>query len=448
MSLSSEGTLGEINPFSWQWIFTSDNGLDVFFSDQANPTNICLDQIGFYDLSVSVSNVEGYTEEIEIENYIEVLDCTGPEIDFTVSQEVICVGECIQFASASSSENPIIEWAWALPGGQAIGEVDPGVSSQQNPVVCYDTPGSFWAVLSATDTEGPTAMPDSILITVDPCTGPIVPDFGASDTIICVGDCVNFQNQSLGFQTDYSWIFGGINQSSNEENPQVICYSTPGTYDVTLIVSNGIEAPSSIVKTDFITVENCLNPPVPMFDVSQDSICVGECVDFIDQSTGLDSEFFEYEWIFEGAAEGSETSSEANPSDICYNGPGTFDVTLKVKRLSVPDSATQTFSDVMSVSDSPDCISNSVADDDIVRRDPLTIFPNPASESVTLDMKGYLASAHSLAICSIDGRLIRLVRINSTRLELYLSDFAKGVYILNLLDVSGNSIAQSKLIKQ
>jgi len=83
-----------------------------------------------------------------------------------------------------------------------------------------------------------------------------------------------------------------------------------------------------------------------------------------------------------------------------------------------------------------------------VSRSPLTIFPNPASESVTIDLEGYSASANTLAIYSIDGRLIRSVRTNSNRLEVNLSDYAKGAYILNLLDISGNSIAQSKLIRQ
>ncbi|MGB6037251.1 MAG: PQQ-dependent sugar dehydrogenase, partial [Cryomorphaceae bacterium] len=83
-----------------------------------------------------------------------------------------------------------------------------------------------------------------------------------------------------------------------------------------------------------------------------------------------------------------------------------------------------------------------------VARNLLTIFPNPAGEFLTIDMEGYSADAHSLAIYSIDGRLIHLERVNTNRLELDLTDFAKGTYLLNLLDVSGNSIAQSKLIRE
>ena len=355
VNLSSENSTGDINSATWQWTFVSESGFDIIASNQANPVNICLNEVGFYDVTVSVTNNLGITETVELLDYIDVLDCTGPEISFSVSQQVFCVGTCVQFTDESTSSSPITEWNWTLLGGQAVGEIEPGVSTQQNPEVCYDASGTYWAVLSATDAQGPTVRPDSILITVDDCTGPIEANFAASDTLICAGDCVDFQNQSLGFQTNYTWIFGGINQSSTEANPEVICYETPGSYDVTLIVENGIDVPEQVVKTDYIVVENCINPPVPRIRVSQDTICAGKCVDFFDESTGLGSEFFEYEWIFAGAVDGSETSTEANPSEVCYNSPGAYDVVLKVKRLSIPDSATRVFTNVITVVNTPEC---------------------------------------------------------------------------------------------
>lgn len=356
VNLTSTNSSADINPASWVWTFTSEDGTDVVTSNQANPTNICLNQIGNYDLTVSATNLDNFTETIQFSDYIEVLDCTGPEVAFTVSQQVFCVGTCIQFTDESTSSSVITEWNWTLPGGQAVGETDFGVSTQQNPEVCYDAAGSYWAVLSASDAQqGATARPDSILITVDDCTGPMVPGFSASDTLICAGDCVDFQNQSLGFQTGYTWIFSGINQTSTDANPQVICYETPGLYDVTLIVENGIEVPAQEVKTDYITVENCINPPVPRISVSQDTICAGKCVDFFDESTGLGSEFFQHEWIFAGAEAGSETSTAENPTEVCYNSPGTYDVVLKVIRPNIPDSATQVFTDAVVVVNTPEC---------------------------------------------------------------------------------------------
>jgi gliding motility-associated-like protein len=357
VTLNSDESLGDINSTTWVWTFVSESGLDIVTSNQANPTNVCLNEVGFYDVTVFVENVAGITEEVELTNFIEVLDCFGPEIEFAVSQQTICVGSCVEFTNTSSSSSPITEWDWTLSGGQAVGEDEPGVSSQENPEVCYDVAGSYWAVLSATDAQGPSARPDSILITVDPCDGPIDPNFAASETVICAGDCVDFSNQTLGSQTGYTWIFNGSTVlTSIEENPMVVCYNTAGSFDVTLIVEDEIETTQQITIQDYITVENCVNPPVPRISVSQDTVCAGKCVDFFDESTGLGTEFFEHEWVFAGAVEGSQTSTDADPSQVCYNSPGTYDVVLKIVRPTIPDSATQVFTDVITVVSTPECL--------------------------------------------------------------------------------------------
>ncbi|HKL02792.1 MAG TPA: PKD domain-containing protein, partial [Cryomorphaceae bacterium] len=134
----------------------------------------------------------------------------------------------------------------------------------QNPLVCYDTPGVYNVTLSAVDQEGPSAITKTISITVDPCTGP--PDIVeviASDTVICPGDCVDFQSQVLGFSEDYLWVFSGVDGESavsTEANPGVVCYLTPGTYNVSLTVSNSNNEIDTQTFDNFIIVEDC---PVP-----------------------------------------------------------------------------------------------------------------------------------------------------------------------------------------
>lgn len=125
------------------------------------------------------------------------LDGSPPQAGFTLSQQIICVGSCIQFTDISTSQNPIIQWNWTLSGGEAIGELNPEESTQQNPEVCYAESGSFWAILAVTNLDGLVGV-DSMLITVDPCIGPIVADFGVSDTVICAGSCVDFSKPIIG----------------------------------------------------------------------------------------------------------------------------------------------------------------------------------------------------------------------------------------------------------
>ncbi|MEM9052641.1 MAG: PKD domain-containing protein [Bacteroidota bacterium] len=273
VTFNTDNSIGDIDNSTWFYTFISEDLLQQFQWNQQNPT-VTLTQVGFYDVLISVTGTNGISELIELPNFIEVIDCFGPEVEFSVSQQAFCVGNCIQFTDQSTSSTDIIEWEWTLNGGQAEGENDFGISTQQNPLVCYDTPGNFWAVLSATDLEGPTARPDSILIVVDPCTGPPSANFIASDTIICVGDCIDFENTSLGFQEEFLWTFSGINLVSTEENPTNICYDTAGTYDVILAVSNSLDLPSAFVKADYITVEDCLDLQVSNIEENRDELIV------------------------------------------------------------------------------------------------------------------------------------------------------------------------------
>jgi gliding motility-associated-like protein len=76
--------------------------------------------------------------------------------------------------------------------------------------------------------------------------------------------------------------------------------------------------------------------PDAYFTVSDSNICVGSCVDFSDLSTNTPTT---WNWVFTGATPG--TSNIANPTNICYNAPGTFTVKLTVSNLNGTDSLTK-----------------------------------------------------------------------------------------------------------
>lgn len=70
-------------------------------------------------------------------------------------------------------------------------------------------------------------------------SAPPVANFSISDNQICAGDCVNFTDLSTNSPTSWTWDFTP-NQpnSSTDQNPTGICYTAPGTYQVTLIAAN------------------------------------------------------------------------------------------------------------------------------------------------------------------------------------------------------------------
>lgn len=77
-------------------------------------------------------------------------------------------------------------------------------------------------------------------------------------TKINPGDTVDFYDMSTGNNFMWFWNFqGGTPQYSSQQNPSVI-YNSTGTYDVELIVSDGIFL-DTLIKYDYIEV-GCVNP--------------------------------------------------------------------------------------------------------------------------------------------------------------------------------------------
>ncbi len=71
--------------------------------------------------------------------------------------------------------------------------------------------------------------------------GLLTPDFEYELTSTEVPAKLGIENKSIGANT-YSWSFvGGSVESSNAETPDTITYSTPGTYDIILEISNDNE---------------------------------------------------------------------------------------------------------------------------------------------------------------------------------------------------------------
>jgi PKD repeat protein len=80
--------------------------------------------------------------------------------------------------------------------------------------------------------------------------------FSSDLTEICEGDIVEFYDMSVGGAISWEWTFeGGMPGSSSYQNPQVM-YSSAGTYDVTLTVSDGVDS-HSVTFEDYITVNIC-----------------------------------------------------------------------------------------------------------------------------------------------------------------------------------------------
>ncbi|MCB9299522.1 MAG: agmatine deiminase family protein [Lewinellaceae bacterium] len=90
-------------------------------------------------------------------------------------------------------------------------------------------------------------------------------NFTVSTNTLCPGGAVQFQDQSAGVVTTWSWAFpGGEPSTSSEQNP-MITYPQAGQYSATLIVSNG-QASDTITLNDIVTVESGIAPYYEAFE--------------------------------------------------------------------------------------------------------------------------------------------------------------------------------------
>ena len=170
---------------------------------------------------------------------------TAPTAAFTANSNTINVGSTINFLDLSTG-NPT-SWQWTFPGGT------PATSTLQNPIVTYNSVGTFSVTLTATNAVGSNSSSVSNYIQVNSITTPPVANFTSNVTNINVASSVTFTNQSTNGATSFIWSFpGGTPSSSTQTNP-IISYNTVGTYSVTLIAISSAGS-DTMIQQSFITV--------------------------------------------------------------------------------------------------------------------------------------------------------------------------------------------------
>ncbi|MFT4661561.1 MAG: PKD repeat protein [Patiriisocius sp.] len=92
---------------------------------------------------------------------------TEPEVDFESDLQVICEGQSISFTDNSFNAN--IGWNWTFDGGT------PSTSSDPNPLVTYDTAGTYEVTLSMSNNFGDDIEVKEAYITVTDGAGFSVP---------------------------------------------------------------------------------------------------------------------------------------------------------------------------------------------------------------------------------------------------------------------------------
>ena len=284
------------NATTWFWTF-GDGGT----STAQNP-NYAYQDTGCFNVTLVVTNL-GCMDDTVINSAV----CISPPLArFNLTPAVGCdVPHLVTF-----TDNSILPDTWLWDFG------DGGTSTVPNPTHTYVTPGSYTVTLTVSDTVSGCTDDAQAQVNVSIVTA----GFTSNLTTGCGPLAVNFTNTSTSTVaiTNSFWTFGE-GGTSTAMNP-THTYQNPGTYTVTLVVTDANGCQDTIAQPSLITV---IGPNVN-FVADTLAGCDSLFVSFTDQTVPT-APITSWAWNF---GDGN-TSTLQNPTHMYY-ASGNYTVTLTV----------------------------------------------------------------------------------------------------------------------
>lgn len=207
---------------------------------------------GNYNVKLTITTVEGCIDTLTVVNGVQA--GVKPTLQFSGTPLDVCALTPVTFTDLSSGAIPQ-EWLWYFGDGSN--------SQQQNPVHSYSSPGKFSVTLIASNYGCSDTLKKTNYVNVRPPIAKFDTSFLCNDPLKR-----NFIDKSIGAKT-WHWNFG--DGDSTDAVKPMHTYAAPGTYQVSLTVTNG--SCENIIKKDVLVIketgtlaasvtENCINAPV------------------------------------------------------------------------------------------------------------------------------------------------------------------------------------------
>ena len=262
----STNVLGNI--ISWDWNIS--NG---YIQSSSMDTTIYIDSVGMYDLYFKVVDDWGCEDSLLITSAINAVEIIP---DFT-SDTLGCTTAPMSF-NALGDNGFVASYDWDFGDGQG--------STEKNPEHKYAAEGVYSVCLTMADSRGcsKTICKDEVITIIDPLA-----DFiGDPIFATCPPLLTNFENTSIN-SVSYYWDFGDNSGISQNTAPSHV-YTSPGSFDVTLIAQSTSKCFDTLFIEDYVNVKGPSGDFV--FEVSP--TCIPITVDLFAESDG----YYSYTWDY------------------------------------------------------------------------------------------------------------------------------------------------------
>ncbi|MEJ7625276.1 MAG: PKD domain-containing protein [Ferruginibacter sp.] len=282
----------------WEWDF-GDGGTSTL----QNPIHVYEDT-GFFDIQLIVSN-NGCSDTFKLLNYIHI---DPPIAIFKMDLDCIQTNKRV-FTDQSIGADT---WSWDFGDGT--------ISTVQNPVHIYTTPGLYVVTLTVTNIQSGCSYSTSkqTLVMLEQA------GFNSPDTVICRNTTASFTATTSSVNiTSYEWNFGDGGTATGNSTSHV--YTTAGIYDVSLIITDLNGCKDTLIKPQYIHV----NGPTANFGVLSSGTCSMNIVPLTDSSV-TDGTHPINTWIW-NYGDGIIDTLQSGPFQHTYAAGGNYTLSLKIR---------------------------------------------------------------------------------------------------------------------
>ena len=265
--------------------------------------------------------------------------------------------------------------------------------------------GEITAIAISSTNDNTSAFATCVTVVGGP---PPVANFSSNVTDGCPTLCVDFQDLSANNPTSWSWTFTGATPaSSTDQNPMNICYDTPGSYDVSLTVTNN-DGSDNVTFTSHITVHT-----PPTVDLGNDTLICVSCTLTLD----ADNAGSTYLW-----------STGATTQTIDVTTPGTYWVEV------TDGNGCMAVDSIVVTNDASIGSGNEIT---------FSLYPNPANDQVIIQTT---ETNLLFELYDLSGKVILRQQLGSSENLIDLSKISNGVYTYRVVSSKSTTPETGKLV--